>query len=114
MESANFISLGSVQGKLPFDAPEKADYGSASKGDFARLVLHHSTSQLTRTTEERSRIAREVRTAAKKEKKKFKSEAKKQRKENATLNRRMVSPYTALYCSTISPHANRSTVAPKR
>jgi hypothetical protein len=53
-------------------------------GRFARL--------LTATTEERKRIAREVRLAARKEKKKIKSDAKKQRKQNAIMNRRMVRP----------------------
>jgi hypothetical protein len=40
--------------------------------------------------EERKEIARQIRLAAKKEKKKIKSDAKKQRKENAIMNRRMV------------------------
>jgi hypothetical protein len=45
---------------------------------------------LTSAIEERKIIAREVRLAARKEKKKIKSDAKKQRKQNAIMNRRMV------------------------
>jgi hypothetical protein len=52
---------------------------------------------LTTATEERKRIAREVRLAARREKKKIKSDAKKQRKQNAILHRRMVSPGPAAY-----------------
>ena len=42
-------------------------------------------------TEERKQIAREIRLAAKKEKKKIKADAKRQRKQNAILHRRAVS-----------------------
>lgn len=54
-----------------------------------------NASVLTKAPEERKRIGREVRKAARKEKKKIKSDAKKQRKENDILHRRMVSPNPA-------------------
>jgi len=45
-----------------------------------------------RYEEDRKAKAREIRLAARKEKKKIKGDAKRQRKENAVMNRRMVLP----------------------
>lgn len=83
-KSANFIPLGAVKGRLPFDQPEKPEKPpkviGTTKGDSKAFGLESVQQVLISTTEERKRIAREIRLAARKEKKKIKSDAKKQRK----------------------------------
>ncbi|KAI9648302.1 hypothetical protein NHQ30_002934 [Ciborinia camelliae] len=82
--SANFIPLGGVGEKFEFDQPmKKRDAGYRNKS-----LSSGKPKVIGATKEERSRIAREVRLAAKKEKKKAKSDAKKARKLNGIMTRR--------------------------
>ncbi|PQE25994.1 wound-responsive ked protein [Rutstroemia sp. NJR-2017a BBW] len=84
MESANFIPLGGVTEKASFDSPmtgTTVGFRGAKPGERGPKVIGS-------TKEERSRIAREIRLAARKEKKKAKSDAKKARKLNGILTRR--------------------------
>ncbi|APA13948.1 hypothetical protein sscle_12g087180 [Sclerotinia sclerotiorum 1980 UF-70] len=82
--SANFIPLGGVGETFEFDQPmKKRDAGYRNKS-----LSSGKPKVIGATKEERSRIAREVRLAAKKEKKKAKSDAKKARKLNGILTRR--------------------------
>ncbi|KAM3078608.1 hypothetical protein ACMFMG_006478 [Clarireedia jacksonii] len=83
-ESANYIPLGGVNEKASFDSPmtgTTVGFRGAKPGSRGPKVIGA-------TKEERSRIAREIRLAARKEKKKAKSEAKKARKLNGILTRR--------------------------
>ncbi|TGO24307.1 hypothetical protein BPAE_0106g00100 [Botrytis paeoniae] len=82
--SANFIPLGGVDKTHEFDQPMK----KRDAGYRAKSLSSGKPKVLGATKEERSRIAREVRNAAKKEKKKAKSDAKKARKLNGIMTRR--------------------------
>ncbi|TVY14227.1 hypothetical protein LARI1_G006097 [Lachnellula arida] len=75
MADTNFISLGDVNEKQSFDTGEQVQGLRPPKVIGA-------------TKEERKEIARQIRLAAKKEKKKIKADAKRQRKENAAQHRR--------------------------
>ncbi|CAG8958171.1 hypothetical protein HYFRA_00000523 [Hymenoscyphus fraxineus] len=74
--NANYIPLGSVDETAYFD-----------RGGEEQPVRHPKIEG--KTPEERKEIARAIRLAAKKEKKKIKSDAKKQRKQNAIMHRRL-------------------------
>ncbi|KAF7900818.1 hypothetical protein EAF00_003039 [Botryotinia globosa] len=82
--SANFIPLGGVDKTHEFDQPMK----KRDAGYRAKSLSAGKPKVIGDTKEERSRIAREVRDAAKKEKKKAKSDAKKARKLNSIMTRR--------------------------
>ncbi|KAF7956442.1 hypothetical protein EAE96_003783 [Botrytis aclada] len=82
--SANFIPLGGVDKTHEFDQPMK----KRDAGYRAKSLSAGKPKVIGATKEERSRIAREVRNAAKKEKKKAKSDAKKARKLNGIMTRR--------------------------
>ncbi|TGO53217.1 hypothetical protein BOTNAR_0301g00030 [Botryotinia narcissicola] len=82
--SANFIPLGGVDKTHEFDQPMK----KRDAGYRAKSLSAGKPKVIGATKKERSRIAREVRNAAKKEKKKAKSDAKKARKLNGIMTRR--------------------------